>query len=196
MTARLVVLISGNGTNLQALLDACASGELPASIEAVVSNKGAAFGLTRARNSSVPAIHLPMLHGETRQDYDTRLAALALQYHPDYVILAGWMRMLTTAFLDRFPLRVINLHPALPGTFPGAYAIERAYNAWQRGQITRTGLMVHLVPDEGIDNGPVLASREMLFHHEETLDEFEARMHTAEHELLVQAIRDHINQQQ
>jgi phosphoribosylglycinamide formyltransferase-1 len=198
MNARLVVLISGNGSNLQAILDACQRLELPASVVAVISNKPDAFGLTRAARAGVPALTLPRADGESRREYDTRLSALVADYCPDYVILAGWMRLLTNNFLSNYPNRVINLHPALPGTFPGTHAIERAYEAWQKGEIDRTGVMVHLVPDEGVDDGPVLATREITFQPGETLEQFEARVHTVEHHLLVDTLRSfvtrHINE--
>ncbi len=192
MTARLVVLISGNGSNLQAILDACARNEFPSSVVAVISNKDSAYGLTRAQNADVPAIHFPKLADETRREYDARLAGEVLRHQPDYIILAGWMRLLTSAFLDHFPNRIINLHPALPGTFPGLHAIERAYEAWQRGEIDRSGVMVHLVPDEGVDDGPVLATQEIPFRAGESLDEFEARVHSIEHELLVATLKSEI----
>lgn len=192
MSAKLVVLISGNGSNLQAILDACAANELPASVAAVISNRVDAYGLTRAQNAGVPAIHFPKLPGESRRDYDTRLAEQVTRYQPDYIILAGWMRLLTSAFLDRFPNRVINLHPALPGTFPGMHAIERAYESWQRGEIHRSGVMVHLVPDEGVDDGPVLATQEIFFQEGESLEQFEVRVHAVEHKLLVTTIKTYI----
>lgn len=192
MSAKLVVLISGNGSNLQAILNACAWNELPASVVAVISNKAEAYGLTRARNADVPAIHFVKLPDESRHEYDARLAIEVACHEPDYVVLAGWMRLLTTAFLDNFPKRVINLHPALPGIFPGTHAIERAYNAWQRGEIDRSGVMVHLVPDEGVDNGPVLATQEIFFQEGELLEQFEARVHAIEHNLLVATIKSQI----
>ena len=133
--SRLVVLISGNGSNLQAILDACISGELPASVISVIANKADAHGLTRASKAGVESIYFVKLENESRRDYDTRLADQVTTKLPDYVILAGWMRLLTSAFLDHFPNRVVNLHPALPYTFPGTHAIERAYNAFQRGEI-------------------------------------------------------------
>lgn len=185
---RLVVLLSGNGSNLQAILDACAVNLLPASVVAVLSNKPKAYGLERARRAGVSAIAFPPLEGESRRAYDARLAALVSSFDPDYIVLAGWMRLLSSNFLSIFPNRVINLHPALPGTFPGTHAIERAYAAWQNGQIDRSGVMVHLVPDEGVDDGPVLASREIPFQPGETLDEFEARVHAVEHRLLVETL--------
>lgn len=189
MSVKLVVLISGNGSNLQAVLDACAGNVLPASVVAVISNKPDAFGLTRARNAEVPALAFPLAEGESRPDYDSRLAALVASYEPDYVILAGWMRLLTSNFLSVFPNRVINLHPALPGTFPGTHSIERAYEAFRRGEIAHTGIMVHLVPDEGVDNGPVLATQIVPIESSDTLESLEERVHRAEHHLLVETLK-------
>ena len=161
--SRLVVLISGNGSNLQAILDACSSSELPASVVCVISNKADAYGLVRAKNAGVEAIHFAKQENKSRNDYDSRLAELVTAKQPEYVILTGWMRILTSAFLNQFPGSIINLHPALPGTFPGTHAIEHAYAAYQRGEIQHTGVMVHLVPDEGVDNGPVLGQQVIAF---------------------------------
>jgi phosphoribosylglycinamide formyltransferase 1 len=187
--SRLVVLISGNGTNLQAVLDACGSGALPATVAAVISNKREAFGLERAKLAGVPAVVLPKPKEQDRREYDARLADAVASYRPDWVILAGWMRVLSSEFLNRFPNRVINLHPALPGTFPGTHAIDRAFEAFGRGEIRATGVMVHLVPDEGVDSGPVLAQEEVPILPGDTLDSLEARVHGVEHRLLVDAIR-------
>ena len=186
---RLVVLISGNGSNLQAILDACASGELPASVASVISNKEDAYGLSRARNAGIEAIYFAKQENESRRDYDARLAVYVSTCLPDYVILAGWMRLLTSAFLDHFPNRVINLHPALPGTFPGTHAIERAFEAYQRGEIEHTGVMVHLVPDEGVDNGPVLGTEIVPIDRNDELESLVARVHQTEHRLLVSTIK-------
>jgi phosphoribosylglycinamide formyltransferase-1 len=190
MSSRLVVLISGNGSNLQAVLDACALGELNATVVSVISNKADSYGLIRARNAGVEAMHFVKLENESRKDYDIRLAACVTTKHPDYIVLAGWMRILTSNFLDRFPNRVINLHPALPGTFPGAHSIERAFEAYQRGEIKYTGVMVHLVPDEGVDNGPVLATEIVPILDEDTLVSLEARVHKVEHKLLIKTLKE------
>lgn len=186
---RLVVLISGNGSNLQAILDACTSGELHASVVTVVSNKPDAYGLTRARNAGVEAIHFAKLENESRREYDARLANYITTKLPDYVVLAGWMRILSSEFLSCFPDRVINLHPALPGTFPGTHAIERAFEAHQRGEIDHTGVMVHLVPDEGVDDGPVLATEIIPIQPDDTLESLERRIHEVEHHTLVAVLR-------
>lgn len=191
--SRLVVLISGGGSNLQAILDACAAGWLAAQVVAVVSNKGDAFGLERARQAGVPAIHLsPTPFGsssDSRQAYDAALAELVAGFQPDWVVLAGWMRLLTLSFLGRFPGRVVNLHPARPGAFPGTHAIERAYEAFRRGEIGETGVMVHLVPDEGVDDGPVLAWEAVPIYPADTLGSLEARIHAVEHRLLPETLR-------
>ena len=189
MMARLVVLISGNGSNLQAILDACKSGELNAEIVSVISNKADAYGLTRAKDAGVNAIHFPKQPNESRQDYDACLADYVSTCLPDYVILAGWMKVLTSSFLNHFPSRVVNLHPALPETFPGTHAIERAFEAYQRGEIEHTGIMVHLVPDEGVDNGPVLATEIVPINKDDTLEILETRVHQTEHKILVKTIK-------
>ncbi len=189
MTSRLVVLISGNGSNLQAILDACASGELNASVVSVVSNKAEAYGLTRARNAGIESIHFPKLENESRQQHDARLADYVTTRQPDYIILAGWMRILSSSFLSCFPNRVINLHPALPEIFPGTHSIERAYEAYQCGEIKHTGIMVHLVPDEGVDNGPVLATEIVPIFADDTLESLEARVHQTEHKLLITTLK-------
>ena len=186
---RLVVLISGNGSNLQAILDACAAGELGAKVVSVISNKADAYGLVRAKNAGIEAIHFPKLENESRSDYDARLAVYVSTCLPDYIVLAGWMRILSSFFLSSFPKRVINLHPALPGTFPGTHAIDRAYEAYQRGEITHTGVMVHLVPDEGVDNGLVLATEIVPINKDDTLETLETRVHETEHELLVKTLK-------
>ena len=193
MAARLVVLISGNGSNLQAILDACASSELPATVIAVISNKPDAYGLVRARNAGVEAVYFPTQEDESRRDYDARLADEVTRKQGDYIILAGWMRILSPSFLSSFPNRIINLHPALPGMFPGTHAIERAFDAYRRGEIEHTGVMVHLVPDEGVDNGPVLAMEIVPIEKDDSLESLEARVHQTEHQLLVNTLKSIIS---
>ena len=186
---RIVVLISGGGSNLQALLDATDTGSLPAQIVAVISNKADAYGLVRARTAGVVAEVVIKSKEQERREYDFLLAERTAAYRPDWIVLAGWMRLLSSAFLDRFPGRVINLHPALPGTFPGTHAIERAFEAYQSGKIRYTGVMVHLVPDEGVDSGPLLGQDTVKILPDDTLESLEARIHAVEHQLLVTTLR-------
>ncbi|MEM7275308.1 MAG: phosphoribosylglycinamide formyltransferase [Actinomycetota bacterium] len=193
--ARLVVMVSGSGTNLQAILDACgqsptgAAGPagltLDASVVLVISNDPDAYALQRAAAAGVPTTVLPH-PGRDRTEYDRELAYEATLAGADLVVLAGWNRLLTGTFLAHHP--VINLHPAKPGAFPGLGAIESAFQAWERGEVTSGGVMVHHVPDEGVDDGPVIAWEEIPFRDGDTLERFEARVHQVEHRLLVESI--------
>ena len=180
-----MVLVSGNGSNLQALIDAAAAGSLDSEIVGVVSNRASAFALERAADANI-ATAVVSLEGDERAAYDRRLAQAVNLFEPDLVVLAGFMRILSSEFLDRF--RVLNLHPALHGTFPGTHAIERAFTAWRAGEIDRSGVLVHWVPDEGVDVGPEILSAEVRFLADDTLETFETRMHEVEHRLLVEAV--------
>jgi len=192
--ASLVVMISGNGSNLQAIIDAIQAGNLPADIKAVISNIREAFGLERAKRAGIPTIIKAKRKDQDREQYDAELADIVKIHQPDFVILAGWMRILTMSFISAFPNRIINLHPALPGTFPGVHAIERAWQAYQNKEISHTGIMVHLVPDEGVDLGPVLAQKIVDIYPQDTLEDLEKRVHYCEHELLVETIHKTILQ--
>ncbi|HIP73549.1 MAG TPA: phosphoribosylglycinamide formyltransferase, partial [Anaerolineae bacterium] len=183
-------LISGTGTNLQALLDAVGDGRLRAEIVLVVSNRKAAYGLERARRAGIATLYAPYkpYREVGRAAYDAALARQIAPYRPDLIVLAGWMRILTPAFLDEFPGKIINLHPALPGQFVGTHAIERAYEAYRRGEIEHSGCMVHYVVPE-VDAGPVVGTAVVPLYPDDTLAGFEARMHAAEHKLIVAAVR-------
>ncbi|MEJ2555784.1 MAG: phosphoribosylglycinamide formyltransferase [Anaerolineae bacterium] len=189
---RLAVFISGNGSNLQAIIDAVQAGELEAQIEVVVSNRRDAYGLVRAERAGIPTLCFPLKPyrdmGHSRKEYDTNLAEQVAAYNLDLIVLAGWMHVLSPAFLDRFPDHVLNLHPALPGQFPGTHAIQRAYEAFQRGEIDYTGVMVHWVVPE-VDAGPAIATAEVPIHPTDSLDDLEARIHATEHHLLVEALK-------
>jgi len=189
---RLVVLASGNGTNLQAILNACAGGSLNAEVVAVVSDRKNADALQRAMEASIPALYRPwsvyQKAGKLRTTYDLDLAALVNLYNPDLIVLAGWVPLLTMSFLEHFPEMVINLHPALPGTFSGAHAIARALEAYQRGEIKHTGVMVYFVSDEGMDHGSVIATERVPIFPDDTLETLEARVHETEHRGYVEAI--------
>ena len=188
---RLIVLISGSGSNLQAILDAAANHTLPVEVVLVVSNRKDAYGLVRAAQAGVPTLYFPLKPykdaGRGRDQYDADLAAQVSPYQPDLIVLAGWMHVLSPAFLNHFPRQVINLHPALPDTFAGTHAIERAYEAFQRGEISHSGCMVHTTIPE-VDAGPVIAQASVPIYPTDSLDDFATRMHQAEHTLLVEAI--------
>lgn len=187
---RVVVLASGSGTNLQALIDAAEAGVLPAQIVGVVVNRKDAYALTRAANHGIPTLYFPLKPyrdaGRPREAYDADLTAKVAEFTPDLIVLAGWMHLFSPVFVDTFKGRVINIHPALPGAFDGTHGIERTFEAYQRGEVDRGGCMVHEVIHE-MDAGPVIASVEVAIFPDDTLDTFAARLHAAEHQLLVQA---------
>ncbi|KAL7313302.1 Bifunctional purine biosynthetic protein ADE5,7 [Mucor circinelloides] len=186
----IVVLISGSGTNLQALIDATQDGRLKGKIIAVVSNRKNAFGLERAKKAGIPTRTFSLKQfkdqGKTRVDFDVHVAkTIQEEYHPDLVILAGWMHILSPDFLAFFNNNVMNLHPALPGQFDGAHAIDRAYEAYQKGEIQHTGIMVHKVIAD-VDRGEVILQRNVPIEKEDTLEDLEQRIHSFEHKLIVE----------
>lgn len=189
---RLIVMISGSGSNLQAILDAVQAGELAAEVALVVSNRVSAYGLERAHKAGVPTLYFPLKpykdRGADRTEYDADLAAKLSPYQPDLIVLAGWMHVLSPVFLDQFPRQVINLHPALPGMFPGTEGIHESYEAYQRGEVEHGGCMVHYVIPE-IDAGEVIQQAVVPIHPGDTVDDFETRMHQTEHKIIVAAIR-------
>jgi phosphoribosylglycinamide formyltransferase-1 len=152
------------------------------------------FALQRADAAGVPAVHVGVHPGEERADYDARLADVVAGFDPDLVVLAGWMRILTMSFLGWFPQRVVNLHPALPGELPGTRAIERAWDEALDGSRTSTGVMVHLVPDEGVDDGPVLGTATVPIDVEAGFEAFASLMHATEHRLLVESLIERCTQ--
>jgi len=196
VTARLVVLASGSGTNLQAVIDACRGGVIDAEVVHVITNRADAFASSRAREADITS-ECRLLRDHTsanpdpisaRRAYDASLARAVGAHTPDLVLLSGWMHLLSAPFLDSFAGRVVNLHPALPGVFPGAHAIDDAWAAHLETGLDHTGVMVHLVPNEGIDDGPVLMTRRIPILDTDTRETLEERIHEVEHEVFVEAI--------
>jgi len=187
VTTRLVVLASGNGSNLQAIIDACETQALHAQVVGVVSDNHHAFALQRAAQHNI-ACHIVDAANTSRNEFNAQLASAVQAFQPDIVVLAGFMRLLTMEFLAHFPQRVINVHPALPGELPGTHAIARAFDEFIAGKRTHTGVMVHFVPDEGVDNGPVIESAVVPIHPSDSLTDLEQRMHATEHQLLINAL--------
>ena len=170
------VLVSGEGTNLQALIDA----GLP--VAAVASNRPGARAIERAERAGIPTEAFPLEDFADREARDAAMAAWLAERSVELVVCAGYMHLLTPTFLDRFPSRIVNVHPSLLPEFPGTRAIEDALAAG----VERTGVTVHLV-DEGVDSGPVLAQEEVPVEPAETLPE---RIHALEHRLLPRVVRE------
>ena len=200
---RILVLISGSGSNLQALIDACAAGRIPsAHIAHVVSDRKDAYGLQRAQARDIPTTYHGILpfkkkypdtsetpqFEEARRAYDAQLAEIVLAARPDIVVCAGFMRIVTPAFLS--PLQssaipIINLHPSLHGDLIGAKCIERAWEEFEAGKRTKTGVMVHFVIQE-VDLGEAVLQREVDMLGCGSLGELEERIHECEHGLIVE----------
>ncbi|CAG8623728.1 7554_t:CDS:1, partial [Dentiscutata heterogama] len=189
MLRHIIVFISGNGSNLQAIIDAIQSGTLECKIDLVVSSKQSAYGLTRAEKAGIPTLVFPLKPykdaGKTRIEYDIDLANKVREYNPDLIVLAGWMLVLSSEFIDHFNDNIINLHPALPGQFDGVNAIERTYEAFKKGEITKTGVMVHKIIPE-VDKGEPLMVEEVPIFESDTLESLEERIHSVEHRVIVQ----------
>lgn len=199
----ILVLISGNGTNLQALIDNCKSGKIPGKITHVISSSAKAYGLERASKANIPiTVHRLYTYykGISKEDkenrikarakFDRDLATLILDKlgKPDLIVCAGWMLILSSEFLkpmEAANVPIINLHPALPGAFEGTHAIERSWDAGQKGLVNKGGCMIHYVIEQ-VDRGQPLIVKEIPVIKGETVDDFEARIHAQEHVAIVE----------
>jgi phosphoribosylglycinamide formyltransferase 1 len=180
---RVGVLISGRGSNLQALIDAQRAGTLGGAIAVVISNIDGVPGLDRARAAGIPA--LVCLHqGRSREDHDRALVGLLRAHGVDLVCLAGYMRLLSREFLEAFPGRILNVHPSLLPAFPGRDAQRQA---WEHG-VKVSGATVHMV-EEGLDSGPILAQEAVSVSEDDTVERLSARILEAEHRIYPRAVR-------
>lgn len=174
-SCRVVVLISGNGSNLQAIIDAC-DDNLQADVVGVVSNKPDAYGLVRAHHGEIDTSCVIAYKGEARGDYDTRLHAAIEKYQPDLVVLAGFMRILTPEFVDYYQGRMINIHPSLLPKYTGLNTHQRAIDA----NDSEHGASVHFVTPE-LDAGPVVLQAKVPVYEDDTAEMLAARVHEQEH---------------
>lgn len=173
----IVVLISGSGSNLQAIIDACSAGLIKNSqITAVISNKENAYGLERARNANIEAIHIAPNQYADREQYDEALADCIEQFKPDVVILAGFMRILSADFVRRFKGKMLNIHPSLLPKYPGLNTHQRAMDAGDDVH----GTSVHFVTEE-LDGGPVILQARVPIFDNDTVEEVTARVQKQEH---------------
>lgn len=180
---RLGVLISGRGSNLQALIDAQAAGRLGGEIAVVISNVEGAAGLDRARGAGLPARVRPH-GGRSREEHDRELLALLRDHGVSLVCLAGYMRLLSSVFFEAFPGRILNVHPSLLPAFPGRDAQRQAL---EHG-VKVAGATVHLV-EASLDSGPILLQEAVPVREDDTVDRLSARILEAEHRLYPRAVR-------
>ena len=178
------ILLSGSGTNLQAIIDAIANDDLPVEIVHVLSSRPDAFGIKRAEEAQIP---VTVLNRDIYSDpvaADRMIVDVMKAAQAEYIVMAGYMRKLTPVVLDAFPDHVLNLHPALLPSFKGAHAIQ---DAWDAG-VKITGVTVHLA-NEDYDKGPIVAQRAVEVQEDDTIDSLETRIHEVEHELYPWVLR-------
>ena len=183
----LVIFVSGNGTNLQHIIDCVENKSLNVNIKAIISNKKNAYAIQRGIKHKIPVIYKPFISSKIdRETYDTELYNLIKPINPDLIILAGWMHIFTSYFIKN--LKIINLHPALPGKFPGKNAIEMAYENYQKGLIKNTGIMIHYVVPE-VDAGEVIVQKNIDIYKNDSLNDLRKRIQLNEKDLLILGIK-------
>jgi len=175
---KFAVLISGNGTNLQAIIDAVKSGGITAEPVLVISSREDAFGLKRADQAGIATMIVSPKNYTNPQSVDRDMVVNLKQRGVDFVVLAGYMRILTPFFIKEFPNRILNIHPALLPSFKGGYGIKDAYTYG----VKVTGVSVHFV-DEKMDRGPIIAQEAVAIAEDDTLETLEEKLHAVEHRL-------------
>ena len=181
---RVVVLISGNGSNLQAIIDKIVVDHIAAEIVAVISNKADAYGLTRARNAGIPVETINQTDHESRDDFDKALQNIIDSYQADLVVLAGFMRILTDDFVNHYAGRMINIHPSLLPKYQGLHTHRRVLEAGD----TEHGASVHFVTPE-LDSGPVILQAKIQIEENDTEKSLAQRVHQVEHLIYPQVVK-------
>ncbi|HEX2768194.1 MAG TPA: phosphoribosylglycinamide formyltransferase [Geobacteraceae bacterium] len=181
---RIGVLASGNGSNLQSLIDRCADGSLSAEVACVISNNASAFALERARRHGIPALHLDHRLFSSRENYDAALVETLHEYRVELVALAGFMRIITPVLIDAYSNAIMNIHPALLPAFPGLHAQSQALNHG----VKIAGCTVHFV-DSGTDTGPIICQAAVPVLEGDTEDLLSARILVEEHRLYPLAVK-------
>lgn len=178
MSCRIAVLISGNGSNLQALIEACASGQVDGSLCVVISNQLDAFGLERARRAGIPTAVVEHRQFSSRDAFDRELASTLEAFHPDLVLLAGFMRILTPQFVQQFHGRLLNIHPSLLPKYRGLDTHQRALDAGDR----EAGATVHFVTEE-LDGGPAIIQARVPILPDDNAEQLAERVQREEHQI-------------
>jgi phosphoribosylglycinamide formyltransferase-1 len=184
---RLGLLISGRGSNMLAIAEACASGRIPARVALVISDDPAAPGLAAAAARGITTRALPWADSRSRKDHDMKMAVALKEHAVDLVCLAGYMRLLSPAFVREFPGRIMNVHPALLPSFPGLHAQRQAVAYGVR----ISGVSIHYV-DDGLDSGPIILQATVPVYQEDTEETLSARILKEEHRIYPEAIGLHL----
>ena len=180
--SNLGILVSGRGSNLQAIMDSCDAGRLKARVAVVISDVEDAYGLERARKAGIKAVFIPWQKGK-KADWESQAVALLKSAGCDLICLAGYMRVVGITLLDAFPLRILNIHPALCPSFPGLHAQDQAFN-WG---VKVTGCTIHFVTPD-LDMGPIIIQRAVKIEEDDTADTLSARILEQEHQAYTEAI--------
>ncbi|GBC84851.1 Phosphoribosylglycinamide formyltransferase [bacterium HR11] len=183
-TGRIVILISGRGTNMERLIQACQAGEIPARVVRVISDNPEARGLERARAYGVPTVVVPARAFPDRAAFEAALLAAVREAAPDLICLAGFMRILSPTFVQAYRHRIMNIHPALLPAFPGLHAQRQALEYG----VKVSGCTVHFV-DEGVDTGPIIVQKAVPVLEDDTEETLAARILEKEHEAYPEAVR-------
>jgi len=178
------VLVSGSGSNLQSIIDHIEKGMLDAEIKVVISNNPDAYALERSKKHEIPTVVIRHSDFREREDFDQRVIEVLKGYAVELVVLAGFMRVITPMFLNAFPMKIMNIHPALLPTFPGVHAQQRAVEYG----VKFSGCTVHFV-DEGVDTGPIIIQAVVPVYDDDTEESLAARILKEEHRIYPQAIQ-------
>ena len=180
---KIIVLISGNGSNLQAIIDACKSGIINGKVVGVISNKANAFGLERAKKDNIPSKVINHNNYNTREDFDKKLVSTIEIFQPDLIVLAGFMRILSPVMTSAFKDKMINIHPSLLPKYLGINTHEQVI----ANNDAEHGVTIHSVSEE-LDGGPIIAQSKILVHKKQQLDDLIERIHKVEHMIFPKVI--------
>ena len=180
---KIIVLISGNGSNLQAIIDACKSGMIGGNVVGVISNKANVFGLERAKKNNIPSEVINHNNFGTREDFDQELVTSIKSYQPDLIVLAGFMRILSPIMTSAFKNKMINIHPSLLPKYPGLKTHEQVI----ANNDAEHGVTIHSVSEE-LDGGPIIAQSRIVVHKNQQLEDLIERIHKIEHKIFPKVI--------
>ena len=191
MSMKFAVLISGGGTNLQALIDAVDAGTIPASIAVVISDREDAYGLKRAETHNIPNAVISRNKFNSKQDRDSKILEVLEQHDVDFIMLAGYLSILSETIVKKYEKRIINIHPALIPKYSGkGFYGDTIHKAVLENKDVKTGVTLHFV-DAGVDSGPVITQEIIPVFDVDTLESLKARIHTTEHRLIVETAKNY-----
>ena len=181
---RVAIFASGNGTNFEVLTNHFQKGDIPGKLALLFCNHPDAPVMERAKRLGVPAESFTVKSCGGKEEYEKQVLKLLHKYQIDFIILAGYLRVVGPTILDHYDHRIVNLHPAWLPEYPGLHSIERAFNDHKK----QTGVTVHYI-DSGLDSGPIIAQRHVPILADDTVDTLEARVHETEHQLYPEAVK-------